>query len=56
MSTTKKNVGFIGIGKLGLACAQVMAQAGHDVTGYDIEPRQSDVIKVSPTQIGRAHV
>lgn len=44
---TIKNIGFVGIGKLGLACAQVMARAGHHVTGYDIVPRQSDVITVS---------
>lgn len=47
--TIKKSIGFVGIGKLGLACAQVMAQAGHDVTGYDIVPRQSDIIKVADT-------
>lgn len=45
--TVKKSIGFVGIGKLGLACAQVMAQAGHDVTGYDIVPRTSDIIKVA---------
>jgi len=45
--TIKKSIGFIGIGKLGLACAQVMAEAGHDVTGYDIVPRQSDKIKIA---------
>ena len=43
----KKKVGFVGIGKLGLACAQVMAEAGHDVTGYDIYPRQSDTVKIA---------
>ena len=39
-------VGFIGLGKLGLACAEVMG-ATHDVTGYDIYSRQSDLIKIS---------
>lgn len=39
-------IGFIGIGKLGLACAEVIAKKGHDVTGYDIAPIQSDHIKV----------
>ena len=43
-----KKIGFVGIGKLGLACATVMAQAGHEVTGYDIYPRTSDKIKVAP--------
>jgi UDPglucose 6-dehydrogenase len=44
-----KKVGFVGIGKLGLACAQVMAKAGHDVTGYDIYPRSSDCVKIAAT-------
>lgn len=39
------NVGFIGIGKLGMACAETMA-IKHTVTGYDIYPRTSDKIKI----------
>ena len=39
-------VGFIGIGKLGMACAETMASK-HDVTGYDIYPRVSDKIKIA---------
>lgn len=31
-------IGFIGLGKLGLPCAEVMAQKGHIVNGYDINP------------------
>jgi len=34
-----KKVAMIGVGKLGQDCAEVMADAGHDVVGYDIEPR-----------------
>ena len=30
---------MIGVGKLGQDCAEVMADAGNDVVGYDIEPR-----------------
>lgn len=30
------NIGFIGIGKLGLPCAEEIAKKGHNVTGYDI--------------------
>jgi UDPglucose 6-dehydrogenase len=41
------NVGFIGIGKLGMACAEVMATQ-HTVTGYDIYPKTSDKIKIAP--------
>ena len=44
-------VGFIGIGKLGLACAEVMAQT-YDVTGYDIYLRTSDKIAISDTLEG----
>lgn len=32
-------VGFIGIGKLGFPCAVAMQMKGHDVMGYDIDPR-----------------
>lgn len=40
-----QKIGFIGIGKLGLDCAEVMAEK-HEVRGYDIYPRQSDTVKV----------
>lgn len=39
-------VGFIGLGKLGLSCAEVMATK-YSVTGYDIYSRQSDTVKIS---------
>ena len=41
----REKIGFIGIGKLGLDCAEVMAE-NHDVWGYDIYPRQSDTVNV----------
>jgi UDPglucose 6-dehydrogenase len=34
-----KKVAMIGVGKLGQDCAEVMADAGHDVVGYDVAPR-----------------
>ena len=40
------NIGFIGIGQLGMACAEVMATK-HNVTGYDIYPKTSDKIRIS---------
>jgi len=40
-----KKIGFIGIGKLGLDCAEVMAEK-HEVRGYDIYPRTSNTVKV----------
>lgn len=51
MSIQLKNVGFVGIGKLGLPCAEVMAEK-YDVTGYDIYPKTSDKIKISNTLEG----
>jgi len=40
-----KKIGFIGIGKLGLDCAEVMAEK-HEVRGYDIYPRTSNSVRV----------
>ena len=40
-----EKIGFIGIGKLGLDCAEVMAEK-HEVRGYDVVPRTSNLIKV----------
>ena len=42
------NIGFVGCGKLGMACAETMASK-HNVTGYDIYPRTSDKIKIAST-------
>lgn len=44
----QKKVGFVGIGKLGLPCAEVMS-SHYDVTGYDIYTRQSNKIKIAKT-------
>lgn len=41
-------IGFIGLGKLGLDCAEVMATK-HTVEGYDVVPRTSDSVKVVGT-------
>jgi UDPglucose 6-dehydrogenase len=40
-----KNIGFIGLGKLGMDCAEVFAEK-HTVRGYDIYPRSSDSVKI----------
>jgi len=42
-------IGFIGLGKLGLPCAEVVAQKGHDVTGYDINDVQTDLVQFKTT-------
>lgn len=39
------NIGFIGLGKLGLDCAEVFAER-YTVRGYDIYPRHSDTVEV----------
>ena len=38
-------IGFIGLGKLGLDCAEVFAEH-YEVRGTDIYPRTSDLVKV----------
>ena len=35
------SIGFIGVGKLGQACAEMVAEV-HDVVGYDVEPREPE--------------
>jgi UDPglucose 6-dehydrogenase len=44
-----KKIGFIGLGKLGLDCAEVFAEH-YEVRGYDIYPRTSDLVKVCDIQ------
>jgi len=39
-------IGFIGLGKLGMPCAEAMVRKGFDVTGYDIVPKTSDHIEI----------
>ena len=41
-------IGFIGLGKLGMPCAEVMSEK-YDVTGYDIFKKYSDKISISDT-------
>jgi UDPglucose 6-dehydrogenase len=38
-------VGFVGVGKLGMACAEAMSEH-YKVTGYDIYPKTSDKIRI----------
>jgi len=37
-------IGFIGLGKLGLPCAEAIANKGHDISGYDIRLVQSTML------------
>jgi UDPglucose 6-dehydrogenase len=42
------NIGFIGLGKLGLDCAEVFAER-YSVSGYDIYPRTSTLVDICAT-------
>jgi|TARA_A100001388_G_scaffold276682_1_gene265066 UDPglucose 6-dehydrogenase len=42
-------ISFIGLGKLGLPCAEAVAQKGHTVSGYDVRQVRSDLIQVKDT-------
>jgi UDPglucose 6-dehydrogenase len=39
-------VGFIGLGKLGMPCAEAIAKKGFDVAGYDIVSKNSQLIEI----------
>jgi UDPglucose 6-dehydrogenase len=39
-------IGFIGLGKLGMPCAEAIAQKGFDVAGYDIVTRRSTLVEL----------
>ena len=41
----RQRIGWIGVGKLGMDCAEVMAEK-HEVWGYDVVERTSDTVKV----------
>ena len=43
------NVAFIGFGKLGKPCAEVIAQKGHDVSVYDTREVESEYCNVKDT-------
>lgn len=49
--STIKNVGFIGLGKLGMPCAEVMSKH-YSVTGYDIYPKTSTAVTISDSLEG----
>ena len=42
------SIGFIGVGKLGQACAEMVAEV-HDVVGYDVMPREPENFNMVPT-------
>jgi len=44
--TYGQKIGFIGLGKLGMPCAEAIAKKGFDVAGYDILRKDSDVVTI----------
>ena len=40
------NIGWFGLGKLGMICAEMIVEKGHNVTGYDIKEVDSDKVDV----------
>jgi UDPglucose 6-dehydrogenase len=42
-------VAFVGLGKLGMPCAEAIAKKGIDVTGFDTAPKKSDLVSVKPS-------
>ena len=43
------NIGFIGLGKLGFPCAVEISNKNHNVYGYDIEFKKSNLINICST-------
>ena len=39
-------IGFIGLGKLGMPCAEAVASKGFEVVGYDVQSKQSSKIEI----------
>jgi UDPglucose 6-dehydrogenase len=39
------NIGWLGLGKLGLPCALVLAHRGHQVTGYDVSDHPRKILE-----------
>jgi UDPglucose 6-dehydrogenase len=39
------NIGFIGLGKLGLPCALAINDKGHNVWGYDIDENVKNILQ-----------
>lgn len=40
------NIGWFGLGKLGMPCAEMIAHKGHNVTGYDVVDARSEHLNV----------
>ena len=38
-------IGFVGLGKLGMPCAEAISKKGFHVAGYDIVSKRSDLVE-----------
>ena len=45
------NIGWIGLGKLGLPCSVAIAEKGHDIYGYDVNRAMIEVYKEGKTDL-----
>ena len=41
----KEKIGFIGLGKLGMPCAEAIRKKGFHVAGYDIQNKSSELVE-----------
>ena len=41
-----EKIGFIGLGKLGMPCAEAIRKKGFHVAGYDVAEKRSDLIEM----------
>jgi UDPglucose 6-dehydrogenase len=46
MTIYAEKIGFIGLGKLGMPCAEAIAKKGFHVAGYDIAHKSSDLVEI----------
>ena len=46
MTIYAEKIGFIGLGKLGMPCAEAIAKKGFHVAGYDIAHRSSGLVEI----------
>ena len=49
------NIGFIGLGKLGLPCALAVESRGHKVVGYDPSEQVKEIVDTKKLQYQEAH-
>ena len=41
-----EKIGFIGLGKLGMPCAELIRKKGFHVAGYDVESKSSELVEI----------